>query len=284
VLAFEEQLEPAAAVLYRRAMMALQDRGVEFLVGGGFALAHYTETLRDPHDFDLFLRRRDVAPALEALAAAGYRTELTFGHWLGKAYEGDRFIDIIFGSGNGLAAVDDGWFAHARPATILGLSGALCPPEEMIWSKAFILERERFDGADINHLLRDCGRDLDWERLVGRFGPHYRVLLAHLVLFGYVYPGERGLVPPAVLAQLAARLLEERPERGSHVCQGTLVSREQYLNDIERQGYEDARLARVDVDMTAQDIATWTAAIPGRKPALVPTPPAPPAPRRRPRR
>ena len=31
------------------------------------------------------------------------------------------------------------------------------PAEEMIWSKAFIQERERFDGADIHHLLRCKG-------------------------------------------------------------------------------------------------------------------------------
>jgi hypothetical protein len=28
-----------------------------------------------------------------------------------------------------------------------------CPPEEMIWSKAFVMERERYDGADARILF-----------------------------------------------------------------------------------------------------------------------------------
>jgi len=53
------------------------------------------------------------------------------------------------------------------------------------------MERERFDGGDIAHLIRGSGRDLDWQRLLNRFGPHWRVLFSHLVMFGFCYPSER---------------------------------------------------------------------------------------------
>jgi hypothetical protein len=43
------------------------------------------------------------------------------------------------------------------------------------------------------------------------------------------------------------------------VCLGTLLSREQYLPDIDRQGYADGRL--VEGLMTHSEIAAWTAAI-----------------------
>jgi hypothetical protein len=49
------------------------------------------------------------------------------------------------------------------------------------------------------------------------------------------------------------------------LCAGTLLSREQYLDDIERQGYEDARNTAAS-SMTPQDVAVWTDAIPGRGP------------------
>ena len=62
------------------------------------------------------------------------------------------------------------------------------PVEEMIWSKAFLMERERFDGADVPHLMRARQQRSNWPRLLPRFGEHWRVLLAHLVLFPYVYP------------------------------------------------------------------------------------------------
>src|SRR6185503_16206765 len=99
----------------------------------------------------------------------------------------------------------------------------VCPPEEMIWTKAFVMERERFDGADVNHLIRHEGHRLDWDRLVSRFGPYWRVLFAHLVLFGFVYPQHQDLIPRAVLRRLARRL--DRRERGANgACFGTLLS------------------------------------------------------------
>jgi hypothetical protein len=108
------------------------------------------------------------------------------------------------------------------------------------------MERERYDGADIQHLLLVCGPYLDWDRLVRRFGAHWRVLLSHLVLFGFIYPNERERVPAKVIADLAARLHEEvsRPAVQERVCQGTLMSRKQYVVDTEKWGFQDARFAQ----------------------------------------
>src|SRR5262249_54982021 len=154
--------------------------------------------------------------------------------------------------------VDGGWFAHAVDARVVGEPVRLCPVEEIIWSKGYVLERERYDGADINHLLWACGRDLDWRRLLGRYGAHWRVVLSHLVLFGFVYPGERDAVPAWVLEELAGRLLREgqAPAPG-RVCQGTLISREQYLTDVEEWGYADARLVPPGT-MSPGDVQIWT--------------------------
>ena len=255
-------LDAATRRVYVDALQALRQGGVEFLIGGAHALAPYTGIVRDTKDLDVFLRQKDCPRALAILEAAGFRGELTFPHWLAKAHVGDRFIDLIFGSGNGVAAVDDLWFAHAVPGSVLGVPVWLCPPEEMIWSKAFIMERERFDGADVAHIVQARGRELDWERLLRRFGPHWRVLLGHLVLFGFIYPGERGCVPDAVMAHLQRRLDRERVASSEEagVCDGTLLSRQQYLVDVDERGYADGRLAPRGA-MTAVDIAHWTAAI-----------------------
>ena len=181
---------------------------------------------------------------LDVLERAGFKTEIAFTHWLAKAHHGDKFIDVIFSSGNGVAEVDDEWFAHAVDEEVLGAPVKLCPAEEMIWSKAMIMERERYDGADVAHLFRHCSGLLNWERLVRRFGANWRVLLSHLVLFGFIYPGERALIPSAVMKDLVNRLLAELdvPTRDSKVCQGTLLSRAQYLVDVDDWGYEDARV------------------------------------------
>jgi len=178
---------------------------------------------------------------------------------LGKAFSGDDFIDVIFSSGNGLCVVDDEWFAHAIPLEADG--GLLCPAEELIWQKAYVMERERFDGADVNHLLRACGPALNWDRLLRRFGPHWHLLLVHLLLFSFVYPAERDRIPARVVDMLLERWRNEMSDGAADekVCRGTLLSRMQYLSDTERWGYADARLSPRG-PMTAAQITHWTAA------------------------
>jgi hypothetical protein len=258
-MAFDPE-DPQVAAFYRRALRTLTLAGVPHLVGGGYAFSRYTGIERPTKDLDLYVRERDMQRALDALGTIASRTELTFPHWLGKAFYGEHFIDLIHNSGNGLAPVDDEWFAHAPEGTLLNMRVWLTPREEMICSKAFVLERERCDAADVLHLLRGDG-PLDWPRLVRRFGSHHRVLYAHLVLFGYVYPSERTRIPSDILEQLAALVAEEqRCGEAGRVCQGTLLSREQYLVDVQQWGFEDARLSE-DVHMTAEQIAQWTDAI-----------------------
>jgi hypothetical protein len=240
-------------------MGVLREAGIAFLIGGGYSLHCYTGIQRHTKDLDIFVRPDDCRRALDALAVISSQTEMTFPHWLGKVYRGEDFIDLIFSSGNGAATVDDQWFVHGVTHQVLGVPIKLVPPEEMIWQKAYIQERERFDGADIVHLIRACGRDLDWSRLVSRFGPHWRILMAHLILFGFVYPSERDCVPPWVMNDLMVRLQCDVAggQPAERVCQGTLLSREQYLVDIERWGYADPR----EAIMTHTDLIRWTRAI-----------------------
>jgi len=125
---------------------------IPFLAGGGYALSAYTGIARATKGLDLFVLPADVTRTLNACSDAGFPTKLKFSHWLGKVSKDEFFVDIIFGSGNGLCPVDEAWFQHAVPSRVRHRSVLLCPPEEMMWSKAFIMERDRFDSADIAHL------------------------------------------------------------------------------------------------------------------------------------
>ena len=124
----------------------------------------------------------------------------------------------------------------------------------MLWSKAFVMERERYDGADINHLLRATGRrprlDAAYSR---RFGEHWPVLLSHLVLFAYVYPAEAPNVPDWVIHELLGRApsLFCAPAGDNETTRGPLISRAQYLVDVESWGYRDPRLNTHGGSMTA---------------------------------
>lgn len=251
-----------AQAFYARALRVLVAAGVPFMIGGAYAFQQYTGIVPHSKDFDVFLRKEHLRRALAALADAGCETEVPFTHWLAKAHWGPFFVDLIFSSGNGVARVDDEWFRHACPAEVFGESVRLVPAEEMLWQKAMVMERERYDGADVAHLLRARADRLDWGRLLRRFDGHWRVLLSHLTLFGYVYPGERGRVPAAVMDRLLVALQRESatPPPATRLCRGTNISREQYLTDIDDWGYEDARRAPHG-GMTDNEIAEWTDAI-----------------------
>jgi hypothetical protein len=131
----------------------------------------------------------------------------------------------------------------------------------MIWSKAFVMERERYDGHDVMHLIRAGRGRIDWDRLVQRFGDNWRLLLSYLVLYGYVYPGARDAILADVIEALVERLRKEpRTSGDARLCRGTLLSRSQYLHDIEDLGLRDARLAPFG-PMSAEHTELWTNAI-----------------------
>ena len=259
-------LTAATRDFYVRTLAVLNEAGVPFLVGGAYALAQHTGIVRHTKDLDIFIRRDDRDSVLRTLQAAGYRTEVPFPHWLAKAHGEDGFVDVIYSSGNGVTEVDEEWFTHASDGDILGVPVKLCPAEEMIWTKAYVQERERFDGADIAHLIRCRGEVMDWGRLLRRFGEHWRVLFGHLITFGFIYPAERRKIPAWVLKDLSDRLGQEieGPSPRGQVCFGTLLSREQYLADTGMWGYQDARLKPLGA-MSPEEVAHWTAAIAAAK-------------------
>jgi hypothetical protein len=244
---------------YRSVIDTLRDARVPFLVGGAFALTRHSVVRRATKDLDIFIRREDWPAVARALRDRHIYARLLFPHWLGKALNGRHTVDMIFASGNGQLPVTDAWFSRAVPARVLGRDVGLCAPEDMIVSKAFVMERERFDGADVMHLLLAQARTLDWNALCHNFHGHERVLLAYLVLFEYVYPHDAHLIPRRVIRRLlAARNAPLLP--APKLCRGTLISREQYLVDIRELGYADARLPPFG-RMSPRERAIWTRAI-----------------------
>jgi len=69
-----------------------------------------------------------------------------------------------------------------------------------------------------------------------------------------------GVYAKDVILYIIRRLGVSRPRTDNDVCYGTLLSREQYLYDLERLRYRDSR-AEPTGSMTDEQIAAWTAAI-----------------------
>lgn len=93
-------LAPETQDFYIRTLGTLNASGVPFLLGGAYAFARYTGIERHTKDLDVFTRPGDAPRLLAALQDAGYETEVSFPHWLGKAHHGEDFVDVIYGSAN----------------------------------------------------------------------------------------------------------------------------------------------------------------------------------------
>jgi hypothetical protein len=246
---------------YRDVLRHLNAMGVPYLVGGTYGFARITGLMTPTKDLDLFLRRQDCDRVCASLVAQGYDAALRYPHWLAKVRHERHVIDLIFNSGNGLSPVDDEWMQHGIPARVLGVEVRLCPVEEMIWTKAFVMERERYDGSDVAHLIRARAEHIDWPRLVRRFGAHVPMLVCHLILFRFIYPGERHRLPHGVFEELLQRVRDDAAADGhARLCRGGLLSRAQYLVDLEDWGYDDAR-REPHGRISADEMAKWNAAV-----------------------
>ncbi len=232
--------------IYKRALAALNEAGVPYVIAGAYAIYEHTGIYRQTKDLDLFCEPSAVEDAMRVLRGAGFRSRLEQSHWLAKALDDPYFIDIIYGMGNGLALIDRDWFEHSSPAILAATEVRVAPVEELIWHRLFINERHRQDMADIAHLILAKGHQMNWRRLVDKTAEHWPLLLAQLQMFRYVYPGYATQVPEWVLDELLERarmdVRRTPPDGEAHnVTRGTLISRFSFAIDVNEWGFYDQR-------------------------------------------
>jgi hypothetical protein len=235
----EQKLE--ANTFYKEALEILNESGAQYMLGGAFAIFHYTGIYRDTKDLDVFCKASAYPKLLKTFAQKGYKTGLTDSRWLAKVFKGEYFIDIIFDSPNNIARVDDSWLQHATKSNFTGTDILIVPPEELVWCKIYVQNRERFDGADVNHIILKYGRKMDWQRVFAHFDQHWHILLAALLMFQFVYPSEhRDIIPLWLFDELLDRAHEqyELPPAQEKVCLGPLIDQTQYGVDIREWNYK----------------------------------------------
>ena len=230
-----------AGAFYIGALALLRESGIPFLLGGTFAVAAYTGLSRPVKDLDVFCKAGDYPRLLAYVRDHGYETEVEDERWIAKIRKGELFIDVIFNSSIALNPVTDAWFAEGRRTILYGREVPIVAPTELVWSKAFLQSRSRYDGADIAHVLLKQSEAIDWRRLLSVMEPYWEVLLMHLLNFRFIYPTERQRVPAWLLDELVARLRAqaELPVPQTKVCRGRLFSRDDYHIDVDEWGFAD---------------------------------------------
>jgi hypothetical protein len=233
-------LSAEAASLYREVLLAMNNHGLPYAVAGAFALQKYTGIWRITKDLDLFVKADDVPSAIGYLAQCGFRCEILDPVWLAKAHRGEYFVDLISGMSNAVIVVDDSWMDRAQPALIAGVESRIISPEDLLASKLFVIRRERFDGADIAHIIYRTQGKLDWERVLQLAGEHWEIVLWALILFRYIYPAHTDYVPPALWQDLLGRYMHlvQHPDPNARF-RGSLVDDNIFSIDVKDWGLEN---------------------------------------------
>ncbi|MBC9912923.1 nucleotidyltransferase [Chitinophaga varians] len=230
-----------AHAFYQEALHHLNNSSADYMLGGAFAMFYYTGIYRDTKDLDIFCKWTEYPKILQYFSAQpGYRVELTDVRWLAKVYKGDFFLDIIFDTVNNICRVDDSWYQHTVTTTFEGVPVKLMAPEELVWCKIYVQNRERFDGADINHILLRH-KPFDWKRLLFRLDQHWHLLLAQLLIFQFVYPADYpDIIPRWLFDELMdrARQQYELPRAVEKVCRGPFIDQTQYEIDVKIWDYK----------------------------------------------
>ncbi|RYD56653.1 MAG: hypothetical protein EOP56_11420 [Sphingobacteriales bacterium] len=236
----EEQKKEAYA-FYQEALELLNQSGVNYMLGGAFAMFHYTGIYRDTKDLDVFCKPSEYPKMLKFFAEKGFHTELHDARWIAKVFKGEYFIDIIFDTVNNICTVDDSWYEHASEGTFADTPVKFIPAEELIFCKIYVQNRERFDGADINHVMMRYGKNIDWKRLFMRLDRHWHLLLAQILIFQFVYPSEfHDIIPKWLFDELISRANEQYdlPPAVERVCRGPMIDQTQYSVDIKQWDYK----------------------------------------------
>jgi hypothetical protein len=232
---------PEAELFYAEAARELLALGLPFLLAGTYAVSAYTGISRETKDLDIFCRPGDYPRILARFKEMGYAIEVEDDRWLGKVFKGSHFFDVIFASSNGTVPIGDSWFENARETEVFGIPVPVVGPTELVWSKCFIQHRNRYDGADVAHLILKAHGEIDWRHLLGYMEAHWEILLTHLLKFRWIYPSERDLVPDWLLDELLERLEKQRtlPAPRVRICRGPMLSHSDYEIDIKEWGFAD---------------------------------------------
>ena len=229
----EPEFDPVERELYREVLRLLNQLGVPYAVSGAFALQHHTGIWRDTKDLDLFLTPQNVCRALDGLREGGFECEICDPVWLAKAHREEFFVDLITGMSNAVLVVDESWIERARPAVVFGIETRVLGAEELMASKLFVTRRERFDGADIAHVIYGTQGKMDWDRVLALAGDHWEMVFWAMVLFRYIYPAQTHYVPARVWDDLIGRFIGaiKKPDPAAEF-RGSLIDENQFAIDV----------------------------------------------------
>jgi hypothetical protein len=175
---------------------------IPFALGGGLAVGLYTGTPRNTKDLDIYMRPKDRSRMIKILSRCGlddYFDKKPYDQrWIYRGNRDDVIVDIIWSMANQRAQVDESWLRRGPVIRMFDREFRAIPPEELIWSKLYVLQRDRCDWPDVLNLICATGAYLDWQHLFDRVAEDRPLLKGVLSIFSWVAPQRALLIPRRV--------------------------------------------------------------------------------------
>ncbi|MFN3652674.1 MAG: nucleotidyltransferase family protein [Armatimonadota bacterium] len=195
----EIDISPVARKWFVRAIQALKQAGVPFLMGGAFGLYHYTGFWRGTKDLDILVLPQDREAAIEALTGAGFsdmfQQEPYDREWIFRGTREGVIVDLIWRLANKADDIAEDWFERSCEGEFFGERVRHVSAADMCWMKLFVFQRKRCDWPDIINVIRGTRGELDWGHLLHEVRQHWRLLCALVEIFDWLCPQERHFIP-----------------------------------------------------------------------------------------
>lgn len=197
-----EHPRPAIEASLKKAVAALREAGIPFLLGGSLAVwARGGPETR--HDLDFIIKPEDAERAMAALADAGMRVEKPHEEWLHKAWDGDVLIDLIFAP-RGLEVTDE-VMERGDMLHVVGITVPTMAIEDVLATKLMALHEHELDYTSVLGIARAVREQIDWPTLRARTrGSAYALAF-------FVLCDELGIVPPNAHGLRGAEVRVLRP-------------------------------------------------------------------------
>ena len=214
-----ENLIPAEHwAIYKCVLDRLSAEDIPFALGGGLALGVYTAKFRRSKDLDIYIVPSERERVINAMSDCGledyFPVKEYVRHWIYRGHRDDVIVDAIWAMANKRAEVDRHWVQDGPVVRMFEQEFQVIPPEELLWSKLYVLQRDRCDWPDIMNLVYAEGPTLNWDHLLRRIGEDRPLLKGVLSVFSWLSPERAATIPRRVwdLLGLAVPRPENDPE------------------------------------------------------------------------
>jgi hypothetical protein len=192
--------------VYRRVMQEARAAGVRLAFGGAFATGVYTGDLRNTKDFDFYILPAQREAMIEATRRAGlhdYHDQLPYDrNWIYRASSDGVIVDSIWAMANRRTEVTERWLTTGPLVQLREEVIRAIPIEDLIWSKLYVLQRDRCDWGDVLNLIQAQTQVIAWPALIDRLGEDAPLLGGVLLVYAWLAPERAAVIPSAIWDRL----------------------------------------------------------------------------------